>query len=139
MRVSTIGLILLIGLAAGISAAVVAPRLAGPLLPASLRKTDELVEGRVERKMRETDRLLLTLQTPEGILLASFKDKVAEIDLLVQKGDVVTLAIRRYEPFVEDPKIERVRKEEPARPDEPVPSPKPPEPAAEETPAASSY
>jgi hypothetical protein len=48
----------------------------------------------------------------------------------VQQGDSITLALRRYEPFVEDPPIQRVRKQEPAaRPKGGDPSP--PAPAGE--------
>ncbi len=59
------------------------------------------------------DRLLLTVQTSQGSFLVTFKKKVAEIDLLVQQGDTLTLALRRYEPFVDEPAIERVRRLDP--------------------------
>ena len=115
MRAWVIGLSLLIGIALGIAGTILAPQVAGPYLPESFRAKKEVVEGEVERKLREQDRLLLTVQTSQGtVLLATFKKKVAEIDLLVQKGDTLTLALRRYEPFVEDPAIERVRKPEAA-------------------------
>ncbi len=114
MRAWVIGLSLLIGIALGIAGTILAPQVAGPYLPESFRTKKEVVEGEVERKLREQDRLLLTVQTSQGTVLAIFKKKVAEIDLLVQKGDTLTLALRRYEPFVEDPSIERVRKPEAA-------------------------
>ncbi|MBI2369318.1 MAG: hypothetical protein HYV08_03620 [Deltaproteobacteria bacterium] len=62
-------------------------------------------------KQREEDRLLLTVLTPRGAILATFRQKVAEIDLLVDVGDTLTLGLPRYEPFLADPRIERVRKE----------------------------
>jgi hypothetical protein len=65
------------------------------------------------RKQREGERLLLAVQTAQGAILVTFKKKVAEIDLLVQQGDIVTLGLSRYEPFVDEPVIERVRKQEP--------------------------
>jgi hypothetical protein len=49
------------------------------------------------------------------------------MNLLVEKGDLLTLAVRKYEPFVLDPVIGRVRKQENAarrsKGDGPSPSP----------------
>ena len=104
-------LTILAGIALGVVGTVFAPDMAGPYLPEAFRvKKAETVDGEVVRKLREGERLLLTVQTSQGSVLATFKKKVAEIDLLVQQGDTVTLALSRYEPFVEDPTIERVRK-----------------------------
>ncbi len=143
MKTWMIVLILLIGIAFGVSGTILAPRLAGPYLPESFRAKTEVVEGEVERKLREQDRLLLTVQTSQGTVLATFKQKVAEIDLLVQKGDTLTLALRRYEPFVQDPTIERVRKQEAAKPEpakqEPAPRPKGSEPPPPASGGASAY
>src|SRR4030095_15971926 len=89
------------------------PELAAPYLPDAFRiKKTEKVAGEVIRKQREGDRLLLTVQTSQGTVLATFKRRVAEIDLLVQQGDALTMAVSRYAPFVEDPAIERVRKQD---------------------------
>lgn len=143
MKASMIVLFLLIGIALGVSATILAPKLAGPYLPESLRAKTEVVEGVVDRKLREQDSLLLTVQTSQGTVLATFKQKVAEIDLLVQKGDTVTLALRRYEPFAEDPAIQRVRKQEPTKQEtakqEPIPLPKAGEPSPPTTGGASTY
>ena len=143
MKAWVIVLILLIGVALGVSGTILAPKLAGPYLPESFQAKTEVVEGEVDRKSREQDRLLLTLQTSQGTVLATFKQKVAEIDLLVQRGDTVTLALRRYEPFVEDPAIERVRKLQPEKPEaakqEPIPRPKAGEPSPPDTGGASTY
>jgi hypothetical protein len=68
------------------------------------------VEGIVVKKQQEVDRLLLTISAPEGAILATFKQKVTEIALLVDEGDTVSMNLRRYEPFVEDPTVVRVRK-----------------------------
>lgn len=114
MRRWLILLTLLVGLAVGVSGTVLAPRLAGPFLPQAIRGSVQSVEGKVVAKRREQERLLLTILTAQGALLATFKTRVAEIDLLVEQGDTVTLALRRYDPFIEDPTIQRVRKGEPA-------------------------
>jgi hypothetical protein len=114
MRLWRSGLVLLIGLALGVALVLIGPRVAGPYLPAVLRGRVELVEGEVARKLREPDRLLVTVVTPRGAILVTFKKKIPEVDLLVAEGDTLTLGLRRFEPFVEDPAIQSVRKETPA-------------------------
>ncbi len=115
MKTMTIVLILLAGIALGVGGTILAPDVADPYLSDAFRvKKAETVDGEVVQKLREGERLRLTVQTTQGSVLATFKKKVPEIDLLVQQGDTVTLALGRYEPFVEDPSIERVRKQEPA-------------------------
>ena len=107
-------LILLVGIALGVVGTIFAPDVAGPYLHEAFRiKKAETIDGEVVRKLREGDRLLLTVQTSQGSFLVTFKKKVAEIDLLVQPGDTLTLALRRYEPFVDEPVIERVRRLDP--------------------------
>lgn len=109
-----VGVVLfLAGLALGVAGAVVGPRVAGSYLPQTLRGQVEAVEGEVTHKLREPDRLLLTVVTARGAILATFKKKVAEVDLLVAEGDALTLGLRRFEPFVEDPSIQSVRKKQP--------------------------
>jgi hypothetical protein len=107
-------LLFLIGLALGAVVVAIGPRVAGPYLPEALRGTVEIVAGEVIRKQREPDRLLLTVVTPRGAILATFKEKVVEVDLLVAEGDALTLGLRRFVPFVEDPAIQSVRKKAPA-------------------------
>lgn len=107
-------LVLLIGLALGVALVVIGPRVAGPYLSAVLRGQVEVVEGEVVRKRREPDRLLITVVTPRGAILVTFKKKIPEVDLLVAEGDALTLGLRRFEPFVEDPAIQSVRKKMPA-------------------------
>jgi hypothetical protein len=107
-------LLFLIGLALGALLVVIGPRVAGPHLPEALRGKVESVEGEVTRKQREPDRLLITVVTPRGAILATFKKKIPEVDLLVAEGDALTLGLRRFEPFVEDPAIQSVRKKTPA-------------------------
>ncbi len=82
----------------------------GARLPSGMGGKRELVAGPVAAKQRKGDRLLLTVVTPAGAVLGTFKKKVDEIDLLVETGDTVTLAIAGYQPFLEDPEIARVAK-----------------------------
>ena len=113
MKGTLIFLIFLVGIAVGIGGMMVAPDMVAPYLPAALWVNKPItVEGEVVRKVREGDHLLLTVQTTQGTVLATFRKKVAEIDLLVQQGDALTLNLSRYEPFVNDPAIERVRKQD---------------------------
>lgn len=107
-------LLFLIGLALGAVLAGIGPRVAGPYLPDALRGKVESVEGEVTRKQREPDRLLFTVVTPRGAILAIFRKRIPEVDLLVAEGDVLTLGLRRFEPFVEDPAIQSVKKKAPA-------------------------
>ncbi|HLC41209.1 MAG TPA: hypothetical protein VJO34_06215 [Methylomirabilota bacterium] len=119
-------LIFLVGIAVGIAGTVLVPRAAGRYLPVG---KGVVVEGEVVRKLKEQDRLLLTVRTELGTLLATFRKRVTEIDLLVSEGDLLALAIRRYEPFVDDPTIDRVRKlgeATPGTPPAPLPPPQPP-------------
>jgi hypothetical protein len=68
----------------------------------------ESVKGMVVKKERDSNRLLMTLSTPKGVLLATFTHKIDEIDLLVAEGYAATIRLRSYSPFVENPVIERV-------------------------------
>lgn len=99
-----------VGLALGVSGTLLGPRWLSPYVPEAIRAKGEHVEGKVTRKLKEEDRLLLTIVTKEGSILATFRKRIQEIDLLVEQGDLVTLSLRRYDPFVTDPVIERVRK-----------------------------
>jgi hypothetical protein len=70
------------------------------------------MESVVLGKSREEGRLLLKLETEGGVLLATFTERVEEIDLLVEKGDRVTLRVAQYQPFLTDPRLDRVVKPE---------------------------
>ena len=111
MRRALLVLAFLAALGLGVIGTVFAPRVLGPYLPRAIRGMAEPVEGTVVAKQREPERLLLTILTPQGALLATFKEKVAETTLLVEVGDSVTLALRAYEPFVENPVITKVIKQ----------------------------
>lgn len=101
---------LLAGIVIGIAGTLFLPPLVQPYLPESLRGSQELATGPVLAEQREGARLLLTVQAEQGAMLATFTERVAEIDLLVAVGDTVTLGVARYQPFVENPKFEGVRK-----------------------------
>lgn len=105
----------LVGLVLGITGTVLGPRLLEPYLPTAIRGDLEGIEGTVMSKQRKGDRLLLTVQTSEGAILATFKKKLTEIDLLVAEGDMLTLARTGYRAFMDDPAIGRVRKQKPTR------------------------
>lgn len=106
-------LLLLVGIALGAGSVVLGPRLAGPYIPEAFRGKVEVADGEVTRKQREADRLLLTIVTPRGAMLATFRTKIAEVDLLVAEGDTLALGLRRFEPFVDDPAILSVKKRPP--------------------------
>jgi len=100
----------LIGLAVGIVGTIFVPDLVRPYLPGSLRGEAQEVAGIVEAKSREPERLLLTIGGDAGAVLVTYTKQVPEIDLLVEPGDSVVLAVREYAPFVENPSLRRVQK-----------------------------
>lgn len=99
----------LIGLISGLVFAQFMPVWWERYLPDSLR-TGRIVVGEVLDKSERPDQLLLKISTEEGVLLATFTDKLDEIDLLVDNGDNITLRVEGDQPFLNDPPIERVRK-----------------------------
>jgi hypothetical protein len=135
-----------LGLVLGTVGAVLAPSWWESVIPDSLFPQGT-VSGLVLQKDRESGKLLVKLATGEGVLLATFTERQDAIDLLVEVGDTVTLRVARYQPFLTDPRLDRVRKPEtakgtePAReqtkPSEPSESGQPSEPAAQEEPAES--
>jgi len=111
--------VLVPGIALGIAGTILASHWAGPDLLSPFRSGGS-VEGRVLDKAREGDRLLLKIEAEHGVLLATFTQRQEEIDLLVDPADTITLDVREYQPFLEDPAIERVRKpKSPIEPEEP--------------------
>lgn len=106
------GVLFLIGLVLGVAGALLVPIFLGPYLPAFLRGNEEEVTGVVADKRSDQDRLLLTVRTERGAVLATFSRRVPEIDLLVSAGDTVVLGLGTYEPFVENPDLRGVRKAE---------------------------
>ncbi len=108
------------GVALGVAGTVLVSRWAGPTLMSAFQGS-EAVEGRVLDKALESDRLLLKIETEDGVLLATFTERQAQIDLLVDPGDTLALDAREYRPFLEDPGLARVRKPKP--PHEPEETP----------------
>lgn len=100
---------LILGFFSAVTVDRIAPELLTPytqdLIPADQM---ESVRGTVEKKQREANRLLLTLSTSKGVLLATFSKKIDELDLLIAEGYAVTIKLKSYSPFVENPKVERV-------------------------------
>jgi hypothetical protein len=110
-----LGLTLLVGIGVGAVGARKLPSTAEFYLP-DLLTHPALVEGRVVKKQRESDRVLLKVQTDNGPVLATFTKKVAEIDLLVEPGDVLVLRLPADRTFVDDPVMERVKQSAAAAP-----------------------
>src|SRR2546429_9842007 len=101
-------LVFLVGLALGVTLVLVGPRVAGPFLPEALRGKAEVVEGEVAKKLREQDKLLVTLVNGFVVILITFKQNVAEGDLLVEDGDKLSLRVLRVETFVDVPVVQSV-------------------------------
>jgi hypothetical protein len=68
------------------------------------------IEGEVLGKQREANRLLLKVSTAQGPMLVTFTQKVAELDLLLEPGDTVTLLTPGYTTFVDDPTLDHVKR-----------------------------
>jgi hypothetical protein len=106
-----IGSVLAIRIAIGVGAVTKGPGLVAPYLPKSISEQGERIDGEVVRKQREGNRPLLKVATPQGPMLVTFTQKVAELDLLLEPGDRVELSIpASYATFVEDPTLERVKR-----------------------------
>jgi len=99
---------LLVGLAIGVGGTILLPSAIEPYLVSALRAPRRSVEGQVIGKQREQGHVLVKVQTEEALILATFTKKVPEIDLLVEQGDSISLALANTGPFVDDPVIERV-------------------------------
>lgn len=101
---------LLFGAGLGVAGTLFLPDLLRPYLPSGLRPGEDKVAGLVVEKRMEGERLLLTVDTERGASLVTFTRRVPEIDLLVSRGDSVTLGLGAYQPLVEDPTLAGVRK-----------------------------
>src|SRR5438876_12146451 len=106
-----------IGIVVGFGAANQGPALIGPYFPKAGSGSGEHIEGQVVRKQRDGNRLLVKITTAQGPMLVTFTQKVADLDVLLDTGDTVTLVTAGYATFVDDPALERVT--EPTR----VPAP----------------
>jgi hypothetical protein len=117
-------IIFFLGLGLGLSAPMLASRYMNPYLPDMLKERVHPLEGAVIHKQHQQDRLLVTITTPAGTILATFQQQIPEINLLIEERDLVTLDVQHYQPFVTDPAILRVIKqqEETFAPPGPTPS-----------------
>ena len=115
----------LVGVAVGVGLANRGPALIAPYLPKAVIGPSEHIEGQVVRKQRDGNRLLVKITTAQGPMLVTFTQKVADLDVLLDTGDTVTLVTAGYSTFVDDPALERVK--EPTRvPASSLPSAPPP-------------
>jgi hypothetical protein len=116
----------LFGLVLGILAAIFLPGYVRPYIPQWATGKTIVVKGTVAAKQKKENVLLLTVDTPDGALLATFRKKVDETNLLINEKDAIEFTLPKYMPFIDDPKIIRVVKEQQAAP-APVPAEKPKE------------
>lgn len=117
------------GLILGILGTIFLPDYVRPYVPQWVTGKAVVVKGTVAAKQKKDNALLLTVDTPEGVLLATFKKKVDEVNLLINEKDLLEFTLPKYVPFIDDPKIIRVVKEQRPAP-EPAPEPKPEEKSA---------
>ncbi len=121
----------LVGVIVGVLCAIYLPKYVQPYIPEFMKGKETVVKGTVAAKEKKANALLLTVNTPEGALLATFKKKANEVNLLVNEKDEVQFTLPKYLPFVEDPKIIRVIKEQQAVP-APAEAPAAPTPGPKE-------
>ncbi len=98
------------GIALGVLCTIFLPKYVRPYLPESLVGEEPVVKGTVMAKEKKGNALLLTMDTSQGALLAAFTKKGDEVNLLVNEKDVVEFTMKKYNPFIDDPKITRVLK-----------------------------
>ena len=120
-----------IGLVLGILGTIYLPGYVRPYIPGWAMGNTTVVKGTVAAKQKKENALLLTVNTPEGALLATFTRKVDEINLLIHEKDAIEFTLSKYMPFIDDPKIIRVVKEQQAAP-VPAPAAKPKEQSTKE-------
>lgn len=121
-----------LGLGLGLGGPLVASQYIEPYMPSFLKKPLHPLEGIVTHKQRDQDRLLMTITTQDGTILSTFVKHVAEIDLLVEEQDSITLDVKQYEPFVNDPPVLKVNKQVPQTSSPPPSMDSPPHTSMEE-------
>jgi hypothetical protein len=109
-----------VGLILGVLGTIFLPNYVRPYIPEAIIGKATVVEGTVTAKQKKVDTLLLTVNTPQGALLATFDRQVDEINLLVNEKDKIEFTLAKYMPFIEDPKIIRVVKEQMTSPGAPA-------------------
>jgi hypothetical protein len=116
----------ILGLVLGILGTIFLPAYVRPYIPEWITGKSVVVTGTVAAKQRKENTLLLTVETPSGVLLATFRKKVDEINLLINETDTIEFNLPKYLPFIDDPRIVRVAKKTQAAP-EATPAAKPKE------------
>ena len=119
----------LVGAAVGVGLANRGPALIAPYLPKAVSGPGEHIEGQVIRKQRDGNRLLVKISTAQGPMLVTFTQKVADLDVLLDAGDTVTLVTAGYATFVDDPILERVKGPAQGQAPSPPSSPSTPQPS----------
>jgi hypothetical protein len=119
------------GLVLGILGTIFLPDYVRPYIPDWAIGKATVVKGTVTAKQKKLNALLLTVNTAEGALLATFTRKVDEISLLVNEKDVIEFTLTKYAPFIDDPRIMRIVKEQQAA-TEPAPATQPAEKSAKD-------
>lgn len=122
MKLWVLLIIFFLGLGLGLSLPSFAPKYLDSYFPKIMKPSTQELKGDVVKKQTSPNRLLLTISSKEGAILATFQKKITEISLLVDEGDTVTLAVKDYAPFVTDPPILRVKKLEAGSPTPASPS-----------------
>jgi hypothetical protein len=110
MNIRLLMITFIIGLGLGIAGTIYLPRTVFPYLPESIVGKETIIKGLVMAKQRQGNTLLLTLNTSQGALLATITKSVEGVDLLVNGNDEIEIALKTYTPFINDPKITRVLK-----------------------------
>src|SRR5438309_10574582 len=101
---------LAMGIALGVGAMTKGPAVVAPYLPKSISGQSERIEGEVVRKQRDGNRLLVKITTTQGPALVTFTQKVADLDVLLDPGDTITLVTAGRATFIDDPVLERVQR-----------------------------
>ena len=101
---------LIVGMALGLGIATKGSALLSAYLPKSLNGPGERIEGEVVRKQRDGNRLLVKITTTQGPALVTFTQKVADLDVLLDPGDTITLVTAGRATFIDDPVLERVQR-----------------------------
>jgi len=96
--------------------------------PKAVSGAGEHLEGQVVRKQRDGNHLLVKITTAQGPMLVTFTQKVADLDVLLDAGETVTLVTPGYATFVDDPILERVKEPAGVQAPSPTSSPGPPQP-----------
>ena len=96
-------LIFLFGMVTGGLAALIVPVLwSAFLLPARPGAGEVLVTGVVTNKIESQERVLLRIESDSGPVLERFVERRMLVDILVDRGDTVTLSLPAYERVIEE-------------------------------------